>query len=224
MERAKLDHTIDADLIIFDLDGTLIDSSEDIACAANMTLRAMGHVEQDPESIKGNIGWGVKALLERLMPGEGPGRVEEARGKFLGFYGERLVVDTTLYPGVRKTLDRFREMGKTMAVVTNKPVRFAERILEALDLCVYFVMVVGGDSFTRRKPHPEPIEKVVAALGAAPERTVLVGDSPIDCEAGVGAGVNIVGVSYGFRGKQDLRLAGCPVIVDEFQDLMGVIR
>lgn len=224
MERAKPDSTIDAGLIIFDLDGTLIDSSTDIARAANMTLRAIGYVEQDMESIKGNIGWGVKVLLERLMPREGPGRIEEARRKFLDFYGESLVVDTTPYPGVRKTLNHFKEMGKTMAVVTNKPVRFAERILEALDLGGFFVMVIGGDSFTYRKPHPEPIEKVVSALGAAPDKTVLIGDSPIDCEAGRGAGVNIVGVSYGFRGTQDLRLAGCSIIVDEFQDLMDVIR
>lgn len=224
MEGVKQDLTIGADLIIFDLDGTLIDSSEDIARAANMTLRAMGYCEQGIESIKENIGWGVKALLERLMPQEGPGRVEEARDKFLDFYGKHLVVDTCLYPNVRETLSRFKELNKTMAVVTNKPVRLAQRILDLLDLSGFFVMVVGGDSFTYRKPHPEPIEKVVFALGAALGKTVLVGDSPIDCEAGMSAGVNTIGVSYGFRGTQDLRLAGCSIIVDDFQDLMAIIR
>ncbi|MEK7773694.1 MAG: HAD-IA family hydrolase [Deltaproteobacteria bacterium] len=224
MEGVKQDLTIGADLIIFDLDGTLIDSSEDIARAANMTLRAMGYGEQGMESIKENIGWGVKALLERLMPREGPGRVEEARGKFLDFYGKHLVVDTYPYPNVRETLSRFKELNKTMAVVTNKPVMLAQRILDLLDLSGFFVMVVGGDSFSYRKPHPEPIKKVVSALGAAPDRTVLIGDSPIDCEAGMSAGVNTVGVSYGFRGTQDLKMAGCSIIVDDFQELVDIIR
>lgn len=211
------------ELIIFDLDGTLIDSSEDIAVCANKTLKAMGHKELGLDEIKQGIGWGVKMLFERLMPENGPPAIEEARRIFLGFYGEAPVVKTFAYPGVTETLKHFRRKGKKMAIVTNKPYGLANRILGELGLSGSFELVVGGDSFENKKPHPEPLERVMKALNAAPEASVIVGDSPVDCESGKKAGMRTIGVSYGFRGTGELLEAGCDIIVDEFPGLKEIL-
>ncbi|MBI5343811.1 MAG: HAD hydrolase-like protein, partial [Deltaproteobacteria bacterium] len=121
---------MDKELLVFDLDGTLIDSSSDIAWAANRTLDALGYRELSAGFIRENIGWGVRQLLERLMPDEPPDRITKARESFLEFYGTHLVVDTYVYPGVRETLGYFRGLKKKMAVVTNKPEGLARRILD----------------------------------------------------------------------------------------------
>lgn len=215
---------IDADLIIFDLDGTLINSSEDIAWCANNTLKAMSRPEMPLDVIIGHIGWGVRPLMEKLMPGEPDSVINEARGIFLNLYGGHLVVKTTIYPGVRQTLEFFESVGKKMAIVTNKPINLTEGILERLDLGRYFKMVLGGDSLPNKKPHPEPVEKVIKDMAASPGRSVIVGDSPVDCEAGRAAGANTIGVSYGFRGRGELLESGCEIIVDNFSELKDIIK
>ena len=215
---------ISADLVIFDLDGTLIDSSQDIAWCANKTLLAMGHEEMAPSEIVGHIGWGVKPLLEKLMPSEPAERITAARLKFLEVYGGHLVVETTLYPGVLPVLDLLTSLGKKMAVVTNKPEGLAVGILEVMKLNAYFKLVLGGDSLPNRKPHPEPIEKTIKDLSVSPARTVVVGDSPVDCEAAKGAGAFAIGAAYGFRGRDELVAAGCDIIVNDFPSIASVIR
>ena len=211
------------DLIIFDLDGTLIDSSDDIAWVSNRTLLYMGHEEMDIEAIKEAIGWGVKTLLGRLMPGEVPERISHAREKFLEYYWEHLVVKTFPYPGVTETLEYFKGLNKKMAIVTNKPIKFTERILDELALREFFVMVLGGDSLANRKPHPEPVEKVISTFGIAHEHTVFVGDSKIDYEAGKSAGVFTIGAEYGFRGKEELEAAGFDMIIRNFSELKDIL-
>ena len=214
----------ETDLIIFDLDGTLIDSSDDIAWSANKTLLHMGHKGMDLEAIKEGIGWGVKSLLEKLMPDEMPERINAAREKFLEYYWGHLTVKTVLYPGVTETLTYFKRSNKKMAVVTNKPIRFTERVLEELTVSKFFMMALGGDSLANRKPHPEPVEKVITTLGAEKERTTLVGDSAIDCETGKKAGIVTIGAEYGFRGRKELEEAGFDFIIKEFSELKRVLR
>lgn len=221
MERLK---KIDAELVIFDLDGTLIDSSEDIAWAANMTLKDMGYGELSIEEIKEGVGWGVKPLLEKLMPRESPESIDRARHKFLEFYGGHLTVKTYIYPGVTETIDYLARLPLKMAVVTNKPVKLADEILDELGLKRYFLMVLGGDSLANKKPHPEPVLKVMDELGGAPGKTVLIGDSPIDCETGKGAGIHTIGVTYGFRGREELEGAGCDIIIDDFRELKEILK
>lgn len=210
-------------LIIFDLDGTLVDSSDDIAWAANKTLLYMGKSEREIEVIKENIGWGVKVLIERLMPGEDEGRIRTARGKFLEYYWEHLNVKTFLYPGVLDTLKYLKGIDKKMAIVTNKQIKYTERIIEELAIKNLFDMVLGGDSLTNRKPHPEPVEKIIAALAVQKDMAVFVGDSPVDCEAGKGAGIFTIGVEYGFRDKEDLISAGFDLLIKEFSELRDII-
>lgn len=218
MENLK---KIAADLVIFDLDGTLIDSSADIAWCANKTLKSFGYPERGVEEIKKDIGWGVKNLLERLMPAEPPEKIGEGRLKFLEFYSGRLVVDTYVYPGVTETLDYLRARGKKLSVVTNKPAGLSDEILKILGLRDIFMSVVGGDSYSNRKPHPEPVEAAIKAAGVMPGRTVVVGDSPIDCEAGRAAGAFTVGVTWGFRGREEL--TGCDAVIDDMRTLKEII-
>lgn len=215
--------TINVDLIIFDLDGTLIDSSGDIAWAANMVLADLGHDKIDSERVKEGIGWGVKSLLEKMMPDEGAERIEYARIKFLEYYWEHSVVSTCLYPGVMKTIRYFNQKNKKMAVVTNKPVKFSEKILSEFGLKSYFNIILGGDSLSNRKPHPEPIEKAIAAFEVEKTRVVIVGDSPVDCEAGKNAGIATVGAEYGFRSRKELEDAGCDIIINEVSDLKKIL-
>lgn len=214
--------TIEAGLIIFDLDGTLIDSSADIAWAANRTLERMGYEPFGVERIKEDIGWGVRTLLERLMPLEPPDRISAARADFLEFYGKHLVVDTYLYPEVEDTLRYFSSIAKRMAVVTNKPETLSRRALQELGIAVYFASVVGGDSLPTRKPSPEPVEAVIKAARARKTDVVMVGDSPIDAEAAKAAGIAVIGVTYGFRGIEEL--TGFDMLVDRFGELKFLIK
>lgn len=215
---------MDVDLIIFDLDGTLIDSSEDIAWAVNRVLADLGHGKVDSVKVKEGIGWGVKSLLGKMMPGEGEDQIEYARTKFLEYYWGHSVVSTYLYPGVKETIEYFDQKDTKMAVVTNKPVKFSEKILLEFDLLRYFSVILGGDSVSNRKPHPEPVERVVKSTGVTRERSVIVGDSPVDCEAGKRAGIATIGVEYGFRSRKELEDAGCDVIIKEFKELKNILR
>ncbi len=214
---------IEAELIIFDLDGTLVDSSEDIAWCANKTLHAIGEAEMPAGVIVGHIGWGVRPLLEKLLPGKSAQEIDVARGLFLDFYEGHLVVKTRIYPGVVDTLDHFARLMKPMAVVTNKPYSLSIGILDRLGLSGYFKAVLGGDSVVNKKPHPEPVEKVIRDLSARPDRSVLVGDSPVDCASAMAAGAHSIGVSYGFRGAKELEDAGCEMIIDDFAALKEIL-
>lgn len=211
-----------AELLVFDLDGTLIDSGGDIAWAANRTLADLGHERQSTESVRDKIGSGVVVLLERLMPEENSERIAEAKDIFLRHYGGHLVVDTYLYPGVMDTLTHFKETGRSMAIVTNKPKGLAEGILAALAIDPFFPVVVGGDTFANRKPHPEPLEEVMRISGVEPARSVFIGDSLIDAETGRRAGVFTVGVSYGF-GRAEVRETDFNILIRAFGELKGLI-
>jgi len=218
------------DLLIFDLDGTLIDSSSDIAWAANKTLSHMGHKEETVEHIRQNIGWGVTALLEKLLPDEGPDVITVAREKFLEVYASHLVVDTYIYPDVRETIRHFSEKGKKMAVVTNKPEGLSIKILEEFGLSGSFLMVVGGDTLPSRKPDPAPLLKVINDLRVEAAAAVFIGDSPIDSETGKKAGVFTIGVEppqgvpYGYRGNVNLVDIGFDLLVKDFRELQSVIE
>lgn len=213
---------MDKDFFVFDLDGTLIDSSGDIANAANRTLQSLGHCTMKKEAIKDKIGWGVKMLLENLMPDEEAAVLEVGRKMFLAYYGQSLLVETCLYPGVSQTLRSLSENGKKMAILTNKPEGLSRSIINGLELDPLFISITGGDTFEVKKPDPLPLESLMSDAGVCPANTVIVGDSPIDCETGRAAGVFTVGVSYGFRPVKELKDAGCDMIISDFVTLGDV--
>ena len=211
------------DLIIFDLDGTLVDSSEDIAWVANRTLEVMGRTTMIEAAIKERIGWGVGMLLRQIMPGESPERLREAKGIFLDLYAGHLVVKSALYPGVAETVDRLSRAGKTLAILTNKPHALSVEIVKRLFGDAIFAELVGGDSLTKRKPDPEPVKYIMDSLGAGVSDSVIVGDSPVDVEAGKGAGIYTIGAAYGFRGVVELEEAGADVIIERFPELVDIL-
>ncbi len=222
------------ELIIFDLDGTLIDSSDDIATAANKTLLELGLPQMSEEDIKARIGWGVRFLLERLLPPYRAGAGEDVRRDFedlltrsrkifLGYYRENLTAKTRPYPGAIDTLDYLSSLDKKMAIITNKPIGFTEIVLRELGLARYFSVVLGGDSLKNRKPHPDPLFEVMERVKVEPEDSVMVGDSSIDCEAALGAEVSVIGAAYGFRGREGLDGQGCIHIIDSISELQTII-
>ena len=211
-------------LIIFDLDGTLVDSSEDIIWSANRTLEELGLPPREDMHIKSRIGWGVTPLLEKLLPGESAEGIVRAREVFLKHYGTHLAVSTTPYPGVMDTLEDFKVKGKLMAVVTNKPVSPSIEIIETLGLAAFFQLVLGGDSCKNKKPHPEPLLTVLERLKVKPDEAVFVGDSAVDMEAGKSAGLKTIGAAYGFRGRVELEEAGCSAVIVNFGELAGLVK
>ncbi|WP_375432204.1 HAD family hydrolase [uncultured Friedmanniella sp.] len=184
--------------IVFDLDGTLVDSTVDIAGALNLALeplggRALGAVEVAPM-----LGDGVAALVARaagLSGVEGADLPAVAR-HYLAEYRRRPVVDSTLFPGVEQTLAALHEARVPMAVCTNKPEAIALQVLTGLSVAHYFPVVVGGDRIERSKPHPDHLWLTVAELDADPSTSVLVGDSPVDEHCASAAAIDFLAVPW----------------------------
>jgi phosphoglycolate phosphatase len=188
------------DLLIFDLDGTLIDSKLDLAHAVNATRSHMGLPALEHECVYSYVGNGAPVLIRRALgPDAAESQVEEALEFFLEYYREHYLDYTTLYPGVRESLERLRDAGRRMAVLTNKPVRLSKAILDGLGVGPYFFRVYGGNSFDFKKPHPIGVETLMREADAAPGRTLMIGDSSVDVQTAVNAGIRSCGVTYGFQ-------------------------
>jgi phosphoglycolate phosphatase len=188
------------DLLIFDLDGTLVDSKQDLANAVNAARAHLGLEPIDGPLISTYVGDGAPTLIRRAMPPEAS-EEELARALefFLAYYGEHKLDCTRPYPGVPEALERLSREGVRMAVLTNKPVGISRTILEGLGLERYFARVYGGNSFEQKKPHPVGVETLLAELGIQRERAMIVGDSAIDVRTARHAGVKVCGVTYGFQ-------------------------
>jgi phosphoglycolate phosphatase len=188
-----------AELFIFDLDGTLIDSKRDLTDAVNAT-RAWHQLAPLPDDIVSSyVGNGAPLLIRRAFPHATQDELHKLLPYFLDYYREHMLDATTLYPGVREALDQLHEADVPLAVLTNKPVRFSIRLIEGLGLETHFFRVYGGNSFEEKKPHPVGINVLMAEAGASPDRTVMVGDSGVDVRTARNAGVRACGVSWGFQ-------------------------
>jgi phosphoglycolate phosphatase len=201
--------------ILFDLDGTLVDSRRDLAASVNFALRALALPERPAEEIFGFIGEGARRLLERSVAPRLEA-LEPALAAWSRHYAEHLLDTTRAYPGVAELLDRLRP---PLAVHTNKPGDFARRILDGLGLAPRFAQVVGGGDGPARKPDPEGARAILARLGVAPDRAVYVGDSHIDVATAHAAGLRFVGVAWGLGGEARLRDAGASEIVATSEEL-----
>ena len=193
------------DLLIFDLDGTLCDTKEDIATSVNLTLKELRLPEKPPKVIYGYVGSGVRKLLEQAV-GEGSGeRFKTAMQIFRGHYNAHLLDTTKLYPGLETVLNHFQQ--KKKAVVTNKPQDYTDRILDGLGLTRYFDLVLGGDNGHPLKPDPQMILTVLDQFGSDPARTVMIGDGLHDIVAARAAGIKVCAVGYGLGDPHQLKLA-----------------
>ena len=188
------------DLLIFDLDGTLIDSRLDLADSVNATRRYMDLGPIDNELVFSYVGNGAPVLMRRALgPEASDADVARALDYFIRYYSQHCLDHTALYPGVREALDLFRERGARMAVLTNKPVRISGYIVRGLGLGDHFFRIYGGNSFEQKKPDPIGIETLLTETGLARERAVMVGDSAVDIRTARNAGIQSCGVLYGFQ-------------------------
>lgn len=183
--------------VVFDLDGTLVDSRADLASAVNHVLRSLSLPELPPETLYGYVGDGARALVERALGAAHQDRIEAGVGMFMEYYGAHLLDATRPYPGMVEALVALTSRPVALSVLTNKPVSLSRRILEGLALAPRFVEIVGGDSLPTRKPDPEGIEHLRARTGTPRERTLLVGDSPVDVCTARAAGIAFCGVAWG---------------------------
>lgn len=183
-------------VLVFDLDGTLIDSALDLALSVAATLEFMKRPPIAHEIIYSYVGNGAPTLIRKAL---GPEASEEGcqRGleHFLGFYREHMLDNTVTYPGVREGLAALAHL--PMAVLTNKPVRFSEKILDGLGLSPYFKFVYGGNSFERKKPDPMGMQLLLADFGVSPREAMMIGDSEVDVQTARNANTWACGVTYG---------------------------
>jgi phosphoglycolate phosphatase len=188
------------ELLIFDLDGTLIDSKLDLAHAVNATRAHMTMSPLDHERVYSYVGNGAPVLIRRALGEQATeGEVQEALEFFLEYYREHYLDYTTLYPGVREALDRLHAGGKRMAVLTNKPVRISRAILEGLGVAGHFFQIYGGNSFDLKKPDPVGVAALMKETGIPAERCLMIGDSSVDIQTARNAGIASCGVTYGFQ-------------------------
>jgi phosphoglycolate phosphatase len=222
--------------VIFDLDGTLIDSRLDLVHSVNAALRHIGRDELPEDVIASYVGDGAPILIQRALAGGlGGVAIDEALVRkglefFLSYYREHKLDHTTVYAGIPEALEVVRGAGasgngfaRKLAVLSNKPVVPSRAIVEALGLGGFFTQVYGGNSFATKKPDPEGARKLLEELGARPEEAVMVGDSHVDIRTGANAGMFTVGVTYGFA-PHTLEEAGPDVMVDspgEIGELFG---
>jgi phosphoglycolate phosphatase len=206
-------------LLIFDLDGTLIDSRLDLAHAVNAARAFMSLPPLEHETVYKYVGNGAAVLIQRALGDlNTPENAERALSFFVGYYSEHKLDYTVLYPGVREALDRLLAAHVPMAVLTNKPVRISRAIVEELGLAGHFFQVYGGNSFEFKKPHPIGIDALVGEARVARQQTIMVGDSGVDIETAHNAGVRSCGVTYGFQPET---FAKWPpdILVDRLEEL-----
>jgi len=212
--------------VLFDLDGTLIDSAVGIAEAVNRTLLDLGHAAQNEATVRGWIGDGARLLLRRaldhagstLPDGEG---FEAAYALLMRHYGDSLPRQAVAYPGVDEALRALGDRGVRVALCTNKPARFIDPLLQALDWQQRFEAIVGGDTLPERKPDARPLLHIAEGFGLAPGDCLMVGDSRTDADAARAARMPLALVDYGYRRDFDLDAAGAWRVVGDLRELLA---
>ncbi len=205
------------DLLIFDLDGTLIESKWDIAVSVNLTLAELGLPQRPQEEIFGFVGDGVKRLLRLSVGEENQARYEEALKVFRGHYLTHCLDRTRFYPGIDEVLAHFAR--KRKAVATNKSLEYTTKILEGLG-AHHFDYVVGGDNGFGLKPEPGMLLNVIEALQVPKERTVLIGDSTNDIKGAHNAGIKVCAVGYGMGNREKMAACGPDWFIEQPEELI----
>ena len=209
------------DLIIFDLDGTLVDSRQDIANAVNFTLKQMGYPQKSVSEITSYVGNGIRELIKRSLGKQNEEVAAKALSIFEGYYCDHSSDYSELYPGVRDMLEFFK--GKRKIIVTNRNYEFAVLTLKLKGIYGYFEKIIGGDNVACMKPSSCPLDESMLSANASKERTIMVGDMTVDVEAGKNAGVLTCGVTYGLGRREDILKAEPDYIIDNISKLKGII-
>jgi phosphoglycolate phosphatase len=212
--------------LLFDLDGTLVDSRADLISSVNLMLAEVGRMTLPDTRVLSFVGEGARMLVERALGADQSSRpssqdVDSALGIFRRHYRAHLLDQTRAYPGVEETLARLCHVPK--AVVTNKPYEFTIPLLEGVGLLSYFKVVIGGDCLPERKPSPLMLFEAANRCGALPSECLMVGDSRVDVEAGKAANMKTCGYVPGFRGRTELVEAGVDYVIERFSELCSLV-
>lgn len=210
------------ELIIFDLDGTLVDSIEDIAVSVNHALCEIGSKTLMLDEIRRLVGSGVEHLLLKAagIDESDTAKRDTLKSSFMLHYTAHIADKSRPYPNVLKTLDALSSL--TMAVVSNKLESLSKRLLDKLSMLRYFKAVYGYDTCGQRKPSPVPVIKLMETLGVGADQTIIIGDSATDIEAGRAAGIKTIAVSYGYRSLDSLRQAH--YIIDDMSEIIPILK
>ncbi len=209
--------------LVFDLDGTLVDTKDDLAEAVNVTLRALGLPPEEPRILWGYVGYGARVLLERALGATHGELLEPGLEIFLPWYRAHLLDRSTVYPGLREVIEVLAAEGTVLSVLTNKPADMSRAIVDGLGLGARFPRLIGGDTLAVRKPDPAGLLRLIDEARVERSRTLMIGDSPIDVATGHNAGVTTCGVLWGFSGPA-IRDCGAEVLLGAPQDLLPVVR
>lgn len=210
-------------LLIFDLDGTLVDSSEDLARAMNATRTFAGMEPLDPALIYQYVGNGAEQLVRRALGAStDPALLREALVYFLDFYSKNALANTFVYPGMRDAIQSLTVGGHRLAVLTNKPTRVSIDLIHHLELSPYFARIYGGDSLPEKKPFPGGIDQLRDEFGTPQSETLMIGDSSVDVQTARNAGVKACGVAWGFQ-PGSFRQVPPDYTIDHPQELMSVV-
>ncbi len=211
-------------LILIDLDGTLVDSVPDLAFCANEMLRRLGREPWDEERVRDWVGNGVERFVRRALVGAVEGEPAEdefdkAYPIFLQLYAEHNGERSQLYPGIQVGLETLSQDAYHLSCVTNKAAEFTEPLLEALGIAHFFEVIISGDTLPRKKPDPLPLLHVAEHFQADPTQSLMVGDSISDVKAARAAGFQVVCVTYGYNHGNDIRDAEPDAVMDSLTEL-----
>jgi phosphoglycolate phosphatase len=214
-------------LLIFDLDGTLVDSLPDLAATLNTLLKCEGLEPLDLENVRPMVGKGARVLLQKGFEANGrplsANRLEELFLDFLVYYGDNIAKHTEPFPHVCEAIDQLAEDGWRFAICTNKTEALARKLLDTLDLAWRFKTIVGADTFDVRKPHPGHILQTIKLSGGHPERSIMVGDSISDVRAAKDANIPVIGVTFGYTDIPMQQLEP-DVLLDSYRELIAGVR
>ena len=209
-------------LLVYDFDGTLVDTLLDISNAVNLVLEELGLRTLSRDTIRKYVGKGVERLMAQSIDGTNYADLPCAVELFRKHYSKNLMNHTRFYPSGREILEHFRD--KKQAICSNKPEDFVKRILESLGSLEPFDAIIGGDSLKSRKPDPEGLLHLLEHFQCSPDQAVLVGDSPVDIETGQRAGVHTCLVTFGFGDPKEVASAGADCSIDHLLKLKDLFH
>ncbi|HSQ08327.1 MAG TPA: phosphoglycolate phosphatase [Chromatiaceae bacterium] len=215
-------------MILIDVDGTLVDSVPDLAYCVDVLMERLGRPPHGEAAVRNWVGNGVERLVRRALIGQLDGEPPEADFDraypiFLDLYAANTSKRSVLYPGVREGLDWMAAAGYRLGCVTNKAAQFTIPLLTDLGVIDRFGIVVSGDTLPQKKPDPAPLLHAAAHFGVEPTRSLMVGDSVSDVKAARAAGFGIVCMSYGYNHGVDIRLAEPDAVIDSMVELQGLL-
>jgi len=216
------------EMILIDVDGTLVDSVPDLAFCVDETMKALGRQPHGEAKVRDWVGNGVERLCRRALVGQLDGEPSDedfatAYPIFLDLYAENTCKRSCLYPGVREGLDYLKSQGYRLGCVTNKAAQFTLPLLRDLGVHDEFAIIVCGDTLAEKKPHPLPLLHAAEQLGVTPEQSLMLGDSMSDVKAARAAGFQIICMSYGYNHGQDIRDSSPDAVIDSMVELRGLL-